>query len=81
MKINNIIFKTPCSCVIAGPSQSGKSTVLKKILQDNKLLFSPAPTKIYYCYSVWSSGYEPLKLVDPTIEFIEGIMDRDAINP
>ena len=39
------------NCVIAGPSRSGKTTLLKNILQERHTLFSEVPEKVFLFYS------------------------------
>jgi hypothetical protein len=67
--------------MVAGPSQSGKSTIIFNILENNQTLITPSPARIVYCYSKWSDSFTKLKLITPVIEFVEGIPDVDALNP
>ena len=71
--IANFSFRHPFTCMLAGPSQSGKSTLLSHILENNQSIITPAPTRILYCYARWSEGFNKLKLISPTIEFNEGL--------
>ena len=41
--IDLIIFKHPFTCLIAGPTQSGKTYLLQKILNFNQILIEPSP--------------------------------------
>ena len=52
-------FKIPSGMIISGPSSSGKTTLLLKILENYKELFDPIPKSILYCYSEYHS-YIPL---------------------
>ena len=70
-------FKHPFACMLAGPSQSGKSTLLAKILENTQNMITPPPNKIVYCYSRWSDGFNKLKLLTPRIDFQEGLPDVD----
>ena len=63
--IQDFKFKHPFTCMLAGPSQSGKSTLLAKILEDNQNMITPPPTKIVYCYARWSDGFNKLKTITP----------------
>ena len=71
-------FKHPFACMLAGPSQSGKSTLLAKILENTQNMITPPPNKIVYCYSRWSDGFNKLKLLTPRIDFQEGLPDIDC---
>ena len=74
-------FKHPFTCQMAGPSQSGKSTLMAAILQNNQSLITPAPTKILYCYSRRSDRFEQLKeTVYPTMSLCEGLPDINVLN-
>ena len=68
MDIN--IISTPFSMIVNGPSSSGKTFFVKRILRFREEMLSPVPTKIIYCYSKWQSSY--LEMSGP-IEFVEGI--------
>ena len=94
---NNIMdsfsFNHPFTCMIAGPSQSGKTTIIKKIIDqcDNGLI-GPPPNVIVYCFSRWQNAYEDIKMsrtahfnissyAKATISFIEGLPDIDNFDP
>ena len=78
--IANHQFKHPFACLIAGPSQSGKSTLLSRILENNDSLITPSPTKIVYCYARWSDAFNKLRVISPPIEFQEGLPDIDRFD-
>jgi len=82
MEIDTAIFKHPFTCMLAGPSKSGKTTLLEKILINNQLLIDKPPTRIVYCYTTWQSIFDELKKsVYPSIEFQTGLPDIDTFNP
>lgn len=78
--IESTIFQQPFSCLIAGPSQSGKTSLLKNILFFNKILINPQPRKIIYCYSVWQPLFDDLKNQVKNIEFNEGVYEINQID-
>ena len=47
--IPDYVFKHPFTCMIAGPSKSGKTTLLKKILHANNSIIDHPPERIVYC--------------------------------
>jgi ABC-type proline/glycine betaine transport system ATPase subunit len=57
--INSFKFNHPCATLLAGPSQSGKTTLIKKIIIENNLI-EPCPSRIIYCYAIWQTAYDEL---------------------
>ena len=78
--VNDKLFIHPFTCLIAGPTQSGKTTLLKKILENNQLYIQPPPTRVIYCYSRWQDNFDILKLSIPNIEFKIGLIDIDELS-
>ena len=74
------IFTHPFTCIISGPTMSGKSFMLKKILEHGDILIQPPPEKIIYCYKAWQPGFDNLKNQITSIQFNEGIIDLDTID-
>ena len=65
-------FETPFRCVLFGPSASGKSHWLGRLLRERDRLFSPVPTKFYWCYQrFYKDFHENLKNDIPQIEFFD----------
>lgn len=60
----------PSTCLIAAPTKSGKTFLVKKII-DHKM-FHPMPQKIIYCYG----KYQPIFKLMKNVEFIEGLPDN-----
>ncbi len=78
--IDQNVFKHPFTCTIAGPTQSGKTWLIKKILSYNSSLFDNSPQNILYCYSTWQKSFESFGDIMPKIQFIKGIPDIDEID-
>jgi len=72
-----IIFNHPFTCIIAGPTQSGKTIFTKKLLENSLQYISPPPTKIVWAYGEKNmSQMRDIQKVSPLpIEFVEGIPD------
>lgn len=75
------VFKSPFTCLVAGPTQSGKTSLIENILLQNKDLIKPNVYKIIYCYARWQDKYDNLKNLLKNIEFNQGLIDIDLINP
>jgi hypothetical protein len=55
--INNdeLKFNIPFGCMVGGPSNSGKSQLVYKILDHAEKMFSPVPKAVIYCYGEYNS--------------------------
>jgi hypothetical protein len=76
---STIVFKTPYTCMLAGPSQLGKTSLLINILKHRDALIENPPTRIIYCYSVFQEAFRSLESIN--IEFIQGLPDLNEFNP
>lgn len=73
------IFKHPFTSIIAGPTQSGKTTFVTKVLNQRQQLIEPAPDHITYCYSRYQEAYRQLEHLP--IRFVEGLPAIDEFDP
>ena len=76
-----IIFHHPFTCIIAGPTQSGKTVFVSKMLENCFTYIDPSPTRIIWAYGIknvkqmeWLQQVSPIK-----IDFIEGIPNIEEI--
>ena len=65
-----MLFKHPTTLLICGPTQSGKSSLVRKIIKQN--LFGKSIKNITWCYSAFQKWF----LNEPFITFKEGIPDN-----
>lgn len=63
--------------MIAGPTGSGKTVCLSTILNNRDNMISPPPQRIIYCYARWQPAFNNM----PGIDFKEGILDMDELDP
>lgn len=75
----DVRFKTPFTCILAGPSRSGKTTWLVNCLKYSDVMFTTKPAYTVFYYSAWQDLYDEmvkLNLVSewrnecPTLEYI-----------
>jgi septin family protein len=69
----NELFVHSFTALVAGPTGSGKTVFISKILETKDELIKPNIDKIIYCYSIWQAEFDILK--NKNIEFYEGLYD------
>jgi len=92
--MDSFYFEHPATILISGPTQSGKTTLLSKILFfSDKGLVRPAPNRIVYCYSVWQKAFEDIQMSragpahlnttsnTANLEFKEGLPEMSDFDP
>ena len=72
-------LSTPISCLVAGPTMSGKSRFIYKLLQNQAHIFDKQFVKIYYCYAIDQPLFMDMKKNMPKIVFYQGIPDMTLI--
>ena len=73
----NVSFVCPCSIYIVGPTMSGKSTLTRQLLNNMKLLFEPAPTRVVYAYGVHQESFDKFDTSVQLVHGIESILSDD----
>ena len=72
------LFKNPFTSIVCGPTGSGKSTFVMKLLKNINQMFSEKIKKIYYFYNNWQKNYE--QQTDVNIEFRQGLPSEEDLN-
>jgi hypothetical protein len=67
----------PFGCVIAGPSTSGKSTIVQKIIQQADQIIEPSPRSIAYFYGEYNSLVPLLQKIGVQVK--AGVPSEDDI--
>lgn len=67
---------TPFTCVIGGPTGSGKSVFVQRLLKHIKTVFTHPPERILYCYGVYQSIFSEFE----GVEFNEGLPSLDEFD-
>ena len=64
---------------MAGPTGCGKTTFVRRLLEEKSRFLSPVPQHIVWAYGIWQNGYRNMMhMVD---EWIEGIPRMEDFNP
>ena len=68
----DVRFKHPFTCMVAGPTGSGKSGFTFKLIDEVHEQITPSPQKVIYCYG----EYQPTFNKYPNVIFNEGLPDN-----
>ncbi|KAK6175873.1 hypothetical protein SNE40_014250 [Patella caerulea] len=72
----DVRLKTPFTCMISGPTQSGKSQLVRRLILELPQVVDQPIDRIVWCYGVWQPLYEELAGI---VEFVEGL--SASLNP
>ena len=64
-------WKHPFTCVVAGPTGSGKSYFVRDFLANLSRIVTPVPKEVVWCYGEWQPLYDQM----PDVVFVEGLPD------
>lgn len=69
---NYFTFQHPFTCMIAGPTSSGKTVLMESIIKNSHMMISglSKKPKTVWCYGQWQAGYNKAD-----IEYHEGLVD------
>lgn len=70
-------WKHPFTCVIAGPTGSGKTVWVTRFLDNVSEMMTPSPQEVVWCYGEWQVGYNQLK----GVTFLEGLPKVEEWDP
>ena len=76
----DIMFKSPFTINIIGPSKCGKTSLVSNLLEYNTLIMNPSPQKIIYCFSLYQPLFDYLKEKINNIIFIQGLPNLDELS-
>ena len=75
-----IKFQSPSTITLVASSNSGKTTFVKRMLQESDGLFTVPIEKVLYCYgSKWQTIFNEMLQVVPNISFKDGIPSEDDL--
>lgn len=70
-------LQSPFTCVVAGPTSSGKTWFVMQLLAHVQAMIDPVPKRVVWCYGEWQQMYSTVKNVD----FVEGLPDISQLQP
>ena len=66
--------------MVAGPSRSGKTQWVVRLLKERHKRIEPPVDGVLFCYAHWQDKYGELKRVVPTTHFHEGLLSTETMN-
>ena len=64
-------MQNPFTCIVSGPTGSGRSVFTLKLIEHAKQVITPPPERIMYCYSEYQNVFENYS----NVEFHDGLPD------
>lgn len=72
-------FEAPSTCIVVGPSSTGKTSFVFEVLKHADGVFTKKVNNIYYAYSVYQPLYDEMKKHITNIEFVNVIPTTDML--
>ena len=66
-------WKHPFPALVAGPTFSGKSNFVKRLLESGEHMIDGGPENIIWCYGIYQPAYDEMQRNIPNIHFVEGV--------
>lgn len=80
-KQSHLVFHHPFTCLVAGPTCSGKTVFTRKLLENRDEMIEPNISEIIWCYGVVSPQLAELKQRFPNlIRMHKGLPDMDRLS-
>jgi len=70
------MFSHPFTCIVAGPTQAGKTCFVKKLIENSHRLFNTPPEKTWWCFMEEQPCYSHL---EHKVTFCKGTPDLNLI--
>lgn len=67
------VFEQPTQMIVAGPTKSGKTTLVTRIIKNKNIMFNPPPEEVYWFYTMDKSIEPVRKELDDDVIFIRGV--------
>src|SRR5258708_37035579 len=81
--MDSLTFKHPFTCVVSGPTGSGKTEFIRRVLKNNNILISNItyPIKVLWSYGQYQSLYNvPNSMKNVIILYTDGLPSEQKIN-
>ena len=66
----------PFTCIVSGPTGSGKSVFTLKLIEHARKIISPSPDRILFCYREYQKMFDNY----PGVDFHDGLVDLSSFD-
>ena len=77
MEVCSLKWSVPFSCILSGPSQSGKTEIIRNILKYNHLLMEKKFDIIFYFYKTYQKTYDDIEKSGIKIFFLNSLITNE----
>jgi hypothetical protein len=74
---SSLRLQCPFSALIVGPTNSGKTELVKRLIMEREEVMSGAPDRVIWCYGVWQRSYKDLFAYG--VKFIKGVPSAELL--
>lgn len=75
----NLDLKAPFTMMIVGPTGSGKTVFVLKMMRRAHQITDYPPAEIIVCYSVWQPIYDSMRSISTPVRFHEGVLSSEDL--
>jgi hypothetical protein len=81
MKTEYVKFRHPFTCMVAGPTSSGKTVLVRRIIKNHQILFEPTvpKLKVLWAYGQWQDLYNQPIGENVECRYVEGLPSEEEI--
>lgn len=69
-------LKHPFTCLVVGPTGSGKSYFVSRLLQFKDTMIAPTPDKVFWCYGEYQPLFQEVAKFVPDIRILQGFPEE-----
>ena len=91
VRLYNDSFQHPFTCIVAGPTGSGKSHLVRSIIRAKRKLIIPEPTRVMWAYGIETEVVNNMRITnndtddddgydDCEIEYVAGLPDHNRLH-
>ena len=72
-------LQSKSTMMVCAPTNSGKTRFVKRLLENADTMYTVAPKKFLYCYSIWQPIFDEMQRTISKISFHQGLPDEETI--